>query len=45
MRIYKTLMNKTFIYLLIAVLAACKSTPYSLMKLLKVTFVRLLIRY
>ena len=29
MRIYKTLMNKTFIYLLIAVLAACKSTPYS----------------
>ena len=29
MSIYKTLMNKTFIYLLIAVLAACKSTPYS----------------
>ena len=29
MRIYKTLMNKTFIYLLITVLAACKSTPYS----------------
>ena len=42
MRIYKTLMNKTFIYLLIAVLAACKSTPYS-DETIKVTFVRLLI--
>ena len=29
MRIYKTLMNKAFICLLITVLAACKSTPYS----------------
>ena len=29
MRIYKTLMNKTFICLLIVVLVACKSTPYS----------------
>ncbi len=45
MRIYKTLMNKTFIYLLIAVLAACKKVLLTLMKLLKVTFVRLLIRY
>lgn len=44
MRIYKTLMNKTFIYLLIAVLAIAK-VLLTLMKLLKVTFVRLLIRY
>jgi len=44
MRIYKTLMNKTFIYLLITVLAAAKVLR-TLMKLLKVTFVRLLIRY
>lgn len=29
MRVYKTLMNKTFICLLIVVLAACKNTPYS----------------
>ena len=29
MRVYKTLMNKTFICLLIVVLVACKNTPYS----------------